>query len=175
MAASMTALRSPPLWNGPALCTTRSAPAIAAATEPASARSSFAKSATPRRQGCLSIASAAAASERPASTTFATDGSLATSAAAEAAPTRPVPPTNTTFLVASVSEASASDARARVDRRRFEGRATFAEDRRSAVEGEARALGAAVTRHIADADMVVCVGRTDARGGEVMVAVPNAR
>ena len=62
---------------------------------------------------CLSIASAAAASERPASTTFATDGSLATSAAAEAAPTRPVPPTNTTFLVASVSEASASDARAR--------------------------------------------------------------
>ena len=112
---------------------------------------------------------------RPSSTTFATDGSLATSAAAEAAPTRPVPPTNTTFLVASVSEASASDARARVDRRRFEGRATFANDRRSAVEGEARALGAAVARHIADADMVVCVGRTDARGGEVMVAVPNAR
>jgi hypothetical protein len=96
---------------------------------------------------------------------------LATSAAAEAAPTRPVPPTNTTFLVAGVAEAS--DARAPVDRRRFAARATFADDARSAVDGETRELGAADARHIADADMVVCVGRTTARGRSGG-RVPNA-
>jgi hypothetical protein len=96
---------------------------------------------------------------------------LATSAAAEAAPTRPVTPTNTTFLVAGVAEAS--DARARVDRRRFAARATFADDARSAVDGETRELGAADARHIADADMVVCVGRTTARGRSGG-RVPNA-
>ena len=63
----------------------------------------------------------------------------------------------------------------RVDRRRFAARATFADDARLAVVGEARALGAAVARHIADADMVVCFRRTDARGGGVVVEAPNAR
>ena len=98
MAASSTAQLSPPPWKGPAECTTRSAPAMTDARDARSEQSHAANAHdVDRSDGWRSTAAANDDSVLPARTR-ATPGSCLRSAAAAELPTRPVPPTNTTFL-----------------------------------------------------------------------------